>query len=70
MHRRIRLDLWVVRTQYGLLKDEEARDMGFPYYCWPNRKDAARFLGECDAVGSPIPHGRPAKIRISIEELE
>ena len=65
-----RFDLWVIKTRRGLLKDEFATATGFPYYCWPNRKDAVRFLAGCDALGTPIQTGRPAKIRIFIEELE
>lgn len=65
--RRLRLDVWAVKTQYGLLKGDP--HAGIPYHNWPHRKDVMRFLAECDAMGSPVV-GKPVKLKIIIEELE
>jgi hypothetical protein len=65
-----RLVIWSVRNQYGLLKDETTTNIGYPYYAWLTRKDAMRFLAECDAMGAPVKNGRATKLRVTIEELE
>ena len=67
MMRRMRIDLWAVKTTHGLLKSDPKA--GFPYHSWPYRKDAVRFLAECDAMGSPVPD-KPVKLKVIIEELE
>ena len=67
MMRRIRLDIWAVKTAHGLLKGDP--HAGFPYLSWPHRKDVMRFIAECDAMGSPIT-GQPVKLKVVLEELE